>query len=238
MRGVPANRETPGPKLAPLALTDWRRGRLKIVIDEAGLRRMTSEERQELARLLARIELPHPHLDPRLVRRRRVGLISMMAVCVFLAGWIAFLALTLHKHFVVRHWPVVWVGLDLVELVAFASMAWAAWKERQIVIVLMLVTGTLLICDAWFDVASAYGSRGFIVSLLSATCVEVPLALMLFAGARRLTRLTVHGLMRLQGITGDMPPLHRIPLFADGLEEAVPPRFRRPVTAEDRVSSQ
>lgn len=214
------------------------RGQTDRVIDEAELRRMTPEERQELARALARIELPHPHLDPRQVRRRRAGLIFMACICVVLAGWIAVLALTLHKHFVVRHWPEVWVGLDLAELAAFASMAWAAWKERQIVIPLMIITGTLLVCDAWFDVALAYGSRTFWVSVISAACAELPLALMLFAAARRLIRLTVYSLMRLQGITGPLPPLHRVPLFADGMEEAIPARLRGTVAESDRVSSQ
>lgn len=214
------------------------RGQTDRVIDEAELRRMTHEERRELARVLARIELPHPHLDPRRDSRRRFALIVTACICVALAAWIAILAMTLHKHFVVRHWPVVWVGLDLAELASFVAMAWAAWKERQIVIVLMIITASLLLCDAWFDVASAYGSHTFLVSVISAVCAELPLAFMLLTGARRLIRLTVYSLMRLQGITGPLPPLHRIPLFADGLEEAIPARLRGNVTESDRISSQ
>lgn len=208
------------------------------VIDEAELRAMSAEDRRELVRILARIELPHPRHDPRNVRRRRYGLIVMTIICLILAAWIAILALTLHKHFIVRHWPAVWVGLDLAELAAFAATAWAAWKQRQIVIVFMIITGTLLLADAWFDLALDYGSRGFVVSVLEAVFVEIPLAVILFAGARRLIRLTTYSLMRLQGITGPLPPLRRVPLFADGMEEALPPRLRGDVTSADRAPSQ
>ncbi len=187
---------------------------------------MSEAERHELARILAKIEMPKASRDPRLVRRRRLALILMVAICVVLAAWIAILILTLHRHFVVRHWPAVWVGLDLAELAAFAATAWAAWKQRQIVIVFMIMTGTLLLCDAWFDLASSYGSRDFGSSLLEAILVELPLAFLMYAGARRLVRLTVHSSMRLQGISGPLPPLHRVPLFADGMEEVLPQRIR------------
>jgi hypothetical protein len=43
--------------------------------------------------------------------------------------------------------------------------------------------------------------------------------------------------MRLQGIAGPLPPLRRVPLFADGLEEALPPRLRPPVTDDGRIPS-
>ncbi len=72
-------------------------------------------------------------------------------------------------------WRGVWVGLDLAELAGFAATAWAAWHQRQVLIVLMNVTGTLLVCDAWFDLALAYGSRGFTMSLVTALLVELPL---------------------------------------------------------------
>jgi hypothetical protein len=207
------------------------------VINEAELRAMSQQDRRELVRILARIELPHPGLEPTAVRRRRFGLILMVAICVFLAAWTAVLALTLHQHFRVKYWPAVWVGLDIAELAAFAATAWAAWRQRQVVIVFMIITGTLLLADAWFDLALDYGSRGFWSSLLEAIFVEIPLATLLFAAARRLIRLNVHTLMRLQGIAGPLPPLRRVPLFADGLEEALPPRLRPPVTDDGRIPS-
>jgi hypothetical protein len=204
------------------------------VIDEAELRRMTHDERRELARALAALDLPHPLLDPRLRRRRRIALMVMITCCVVLAGWIAILLLTLPGRYTSSDWRTVWVGLDIAELLGFAATAWAAWQQRQLVILFMVMTGTLLLCDAWFDLALSYGSSGFTASILSAVLAEFPLAFLMFAGARRLVRVTVGTLIELSGSGGSVPPLWRIPLFADGLEECLPARLRssgNPVTA-------
>lgn len=189
---------------------------------------MTAQERHQLARTLAAIELPHPLLDPRVRRRRRFGLLFMTVCCLALAAWIAILILTLPTHFTASHWRAVWVGLDIAELAGFAATAWAAWHQRQILIFFMIMTGTLLLCDAWFDMALDYGSSGFTESVLTAALVELPLAFMLFAAARRLVRVTVQSLMQLVGVPGPVPPLWKIPLLADGLEECLPASLRRP----------
>ena len=201
---------------------------------------MTHDERRELARALAAIDLPHPLLDPRLRRRRRIVLPVMIACCVALAGWIAILLLTLPGRYTSSDWRAVWVGLDIAELLGFAATAWAAWHQRQLVIIFIVMTGTLLLCDAWFALTLSYGSSGFTASILSAVLAEFPLASLMFAGARRLVRVTVETLMQLSGNSGSVPPLWRIPLFADGLEECLPARLRSSVdavTAGSRSSS-
>jgi len=187
---------------------------------------MSPDERFQLARTLAAIDMPPLRTDSRLHRRRQVGLLIIMGCCVGLAGWIALLILTLPGHYTSDDWRTVWVGLDLGELAALAATGWAAWYQRQIVVFLMIVTGTLLICDAWFDVALEYGSRGFTASIVSAVLVELPLAFMMFASARRLVRVTVQIVMRLTGVTGPPPSVWRVPLFAAGLSEALPARLR------------
>jgi hypothetical protein len=210
------------------------------VITDAELRRMTPDERRRLARALAAIDLPYPPHDPRLRRRRRFGLMFMLACCLGLAGWIAILILTLPGHYLSRDWRGVWVGLDMAELAGFAATAWAAWTQRQILIFLMIITATLLVCDAWFDLALDYGSRGFTMALVSALAAELPLAFLLFSSARRLVRVTIATMMQLSGVAGPVPPLWRIPLFAHGLEEALPDRLKRhaaPVTAAESASS-
>jgi hypothetical protein len=210
------------------------------VIDEAELRQMTHDERRELARALAAIDLPHPLLDPVVRRRRRIGLLVMTACSVALAAWIAILLQTLPGRYTSSDWRAVWVGLDIAELLAFAATAWAAWNQRQVLIFFMVITGTLLVCDAWFDLTLNYGSSGFTASILSAVLAEFPLAFLLFAGARRLVRVTVEAIMQLSGGSGPAPPLWRVPLFADGLVECLPARLRSPadpVTAGRRSSS-
>jgi hypothetical protein len=197
------------------------------VINEAELRRMTRDERRELARILAAIDLPHPLHDPRLQRSKRLGLLVMTACCIALAGWIAILLLTLPERFTSSDWQAVWVGLDVAELLGFAATAWAAWHQRQVVIFCMIITATLLVCDAWFDLTLDYGSSGFTASILSALLAELPLAFLLFAGARRLVRVSVQTIMQLSGVSGAAPSLWRVPLFADGLEECLPPQLRQ-----------
>jgi hypothetical protein len=198
---------------------------------------MTPDERRQLARTLAAIDRPHPLLDPRARRRRRFGLLFTTACCLGLAAWIGILIMNLPVRYTSSDWRAVWVGLDIAELAGFAATAWAAWHQRQVIIFFMIITGTLLVCDAWFDLALDYGSPGFAMSLASALVVELPLALLLFTSARRLVRVTIQTMMQLSGVPGPVPPLWRIPLFADGLEEALPARLRARVTAAEGPSS-
>jgi hypothetical protein len=210
------------------------------MIDEAELRRMSHDERRQLARALAALDRAHPLADPRLRRRMRFGLLLLTGCCIALAGWIAILILTLPGHYTSADWQTVWVGLDVAELAGFAATGWAAWHQRQIVTFFMIITGTLLVCDAWFDVALSYGSSEFTTSIISALLVELPLAFLLFASARRLVRATIQIVMELSGIAGQAPPLWHVPLFADGLEECLPAGLRAQagdVTAAGRSSS-
>jgi hypothetical protein len=75
-------------------------------------------------------------------------------------------------------------------LAAFATTGWAFWRGRQVVIACMLVTGTLLCCDAWFDVILDLGTTGIWESAASAAVIELPLAFAMFRAARRLIRLS------------------------------------------------
>ena len=171
---------------------------IEDVIDKAELRRMSQPERRELARLLADLDkaaapvTPDPYrIDPFLRRERRLALLVAAACCVILAGWIVVLAATLPHRFDAHHWRAVWVNFDILLLAAFAATAWAIWRQRQVLILLLMVTGTMLCCDAWFDVGTSLATSGFWISLLSAVFAELPLAFLAFAGARRLLRATV-----------------------------------------------
>ena len=175
-----------------------------MVIEKAELRRMSQAERRELAAMLAELEASQPdqarvgqyradpyRIDPVLRRERRLALLVSAACCVFLAGWIVLLAATLPHHFDAHHWRAVWVNFDVFLLAAFAATAWAIWRQRQVLILLLMLTGTMLCCDAWFDVGTSLATNGLWISLLSAVFAELPLAFLAFAGARRLLRATV-----------------------------------------------
>ena len=197
------------------------------VIDEDDVRRMSPEERRHLAQLLAAIDEPHVLRDPRFQRRRRISLLVFMGSCVVLAAWIGVLAVTLPKHYAAGHWRGAWVGFDFALLAAFATTAWAAWRERQVLIICLTVTGTLLCCDAWFDLLFDLGTRQILMSVAAAVFAELPLAVLMFTVARRLLRMSVGIVMQLEGIDGPVPPLWRIPLFAEGLAATLPARYRQ-----------
>jgi hypothetical protein len=186
------------------------------MIDEAELRRMSPEDRCRLARALAALDCP-PLLvpDPAAGRRRRLFIAGTIACSVVLAAWIGVLAVTLPPHFRAGGWRGAWVGFDIVLLAVFLATAWAAWRRRQVLISCLMVLATLLCCDAWFDTALDWGTRGFVISLLSALLVELPLAAAALVGARRLLRLTMRRIERLEGVPGPVPAFWQVPLFGE-----------------------
>jgi hypothetical protein len=182
------------------------------VLDESQLRLMSPEQRARLARTLAALDRPRP--DPKARLRRKLALSVVLACCVFLVAWIGVLAVTLPSHYRAGGWRGAWVGFDVVELFGFASVAWTAWRGKQLLVVALIVTSTLLCCDAWFDLTLDWGTRGFSFSVFSAVCGELPLALLMIVGARRLLRLTIATAMAAQGVPGPVPPLWRVPLIS------------------------
>ena len=185
------------------------------MITEADLRELSPAERRQLAHSLAVIDYPHPLLELNLRRGRKIGLLFSIIACTVLVGWIIVLVLTLNRDYTATHWRLAWVGFDIVLLAAFGATGWAFWRGRQIVIACLLVTATLLCCDAWFDVILDLGSSGVWVSIASAVIVEIPLAVVMFNAARRLIRLSALVAMSEAGDAAPVPPLWRIPLLGE-----------------------
>jgi hypothetical protein len=188
------------------------------VINEADLREMSPAERRQLARSLAAVDYPHPLLELHLSRGRKLGVLFSIICCTVLVGWIVVLLLTLHRHFTATHWRLAWVGFDIVLLAAFASTGWAFWRGRQILIAFLLITATLLCCDAWFDVLLDLGTSGEWLSIASAAVIELPIAFLMFNAARRLIRLSAVVALSRAGQPEVVPPLWRIPLFGGHLQ--------------------
>ena len=193
------------------------------MLDEAELRRMTAEERARLARAIAAIDRPVSAIRPMAQRHRTIVLTAIVGCCVVLAAWTGILAVTLPRFYRAGDWRGAWVGFDLALLIAFGVTAWAAWRRRQVLITSLVVLATLLCCDAWFDVTLDLRTSGFMLSLLSAVLVELPLAALAIIGARRLLRLTLSTIVTRD--PGPRLPLWRVPLFgseAQGLRDLIP----------------
>jgi hypothetical protein len=185
------------------------------VIDESDLQRMTPEERAGLARALASLNARSLAPTPLSQRRRRVLIVACLAGVVLLSIWIGILEVKLPRDYRAGGWRAAWVGFDIGLLLVFAATAWAAWRRRQVLIVCLIVLAALLCCDAWFDITLDWGTRGFMVSVLSAALIELPLAVVALIGARRLLRLTIGRLELLSGFSGPMPAFWQVPLFGD-----------------------
>jgi hypothetical protein len=200
------------------------------VISEADLRELSPSERCKLARELAALDYPHPLARLNLSRRRRLAVLFSVVCCGVLAAWIVVLVFTLNRTYTATHWRLAWVGFDFVLLAAFAATGWAFWRGRQIVIACLIVTGTLLCCDAWFDVILDLRTSDMWMSIASAVVVELPLAFLMFTVARRLIRLSALVAMSTAGEPGRVPPLWRIPLLGRGSPTPLPSSSWQPIS--------
>jgi hypothetical protein len=177
------------------------------MVDEDELRRMTPQERQQLMRVLVDMDQPGPGPGPAGSRRRAVALAVIIVCCVVLAAWTGLLAATLPRYYRTGGWRGAWVGFDIALLVTFVITGWASWRRRQLLIISLTVLATLLCCDAWFDVVLDARTPGFYLSLASALVIELPLAALAIAAARRLLRMSSRALLRYQGNDGPVPRL-------------------------------
>jgi hypothetical protein len=173
---------------------------------------MTPAERRCLARQIAEMDYPHPLLDLNLDRRRRIGSVFFAIACVVLVAWIVVLIMTLRREYTATHWRLAWVGFDFVLLGAFAATGWAFWRGRQIVIAGLLITATLLCCDAWFDVILDLRTDDMWPSIASAILIELPLAFLMLNAARRLIRMSALAAVGAGGNRLPLPSLWRLPL--------------------------
>jgi formate hydrogenlyase subunit 4 len=95
---------------------------------------------------------------------------------VVLLPWTLWLTFTLPSRFVTRHYDLAWVGFDIALAGAFAGTSWAALRASRWLVPLAAATGTMLVCDAWFDVVTSVGSGELVEAVLEAVFVELPLA--------------------------------------------------------------
>lgn len=131
----------------------------------------------------------HAFGHPALSLGRRVSL-GLVVVIAGLVPWTTYLGVALPSHFVVRHWNVAWVGFDGALVLVLAYTAWAAWFRRRIVIASAIVAATLLVCDAWFDVVTSFGTRDEPLTIATALIAELPLAAFFVWLARQTIRQT------------------------------------------------
>lgn len=111
---------------------------------------------------------------------------ALLLCAVVLIPWIAFLFSTLPRHYVADHWWVAWGGFDVALCAALAATAVMVARRSPFAEITATITGTLLLCDAWFDVLTSRGAADVAQALAAALLVELPLAALCFWMARNL----------------------------------------------------
>lgn len=96
-------------------------------------------------------------------------------VSVALVPWALYLTFTLPSRHVTYHYDIAWVGFDVGLTASFAATAWAAFRGSQWLVPLAAVTGTMLGCDAWFDVVTSQSGEMW-EAIAEAALAELPLA--------------------------------------------------------------
>jgi hypothetical protein len=100
----------------------------------------------------------------------------LVAVAVGLVPWTLYLTFSLPSRHVTFHYDLAWVGFDVGLAAAFAATAWAALRRTQWLVPLAAATGTMLVCDAWFDVVTSRTGGEMWEAIAEALLAELPLA--------------------------------------------------------------
>ena len=184
------------------------------MLEQLDLRTLTIEQRRALAARLAELDGGPQRLHVS-AQRRRFGLAFYGASSVVMLVWIVTLMVTLPNRYEARSWRTSWVGFDLMLLALLATLGWAAWRRRHLILPTMIATGTLLLCDAWFDVSLSWNGKEGGASLVTAVVAEVPLAILLFARARTIILVMATAFAHAVGIPDVPRALYRLPLYVD-----------------------
>jgi hypothetical protein len=90
--------------------------------------------------------------------------------------WTVHLAYSLPARHVTPHWDLAWIGFDVFEATAALATLAALFRQSRLLPMLAACAGTLLLCDAWFDIVTARPGRELTWAITSAVVAEVPLA--------------------------------------------------------------
>ncbi len=178
-----------------------------VLLSDTQIAVMSPDERRQL---IHRLERPlSDRLPVDAVHRTRRGWLGLMiGGTLVLIPWIVYLSFALPDVYLVHDWTATWVGFDLLLLALMAATVVFGLLRRQVMLLTAFATGMLLICDAWFDLMTA-GPRDFLVSELTATVADLPLAAILITGTLRLFRFSAIRMWLLEPHT----PLWRLPLL-------------------------
>jgi hypothetical protein len=106
-----------------------------------------------------------------------IALYVLMAL--ILIPWIFDLASSLPSRHLEQHWGTVWVGFDVIMLIAIILTLYFMIKRTVWVVVSATALATLMVIDAWFDVMTAKPGAELREAILSAV-LELSLAVLTY----------------------------------------------------------
>jgi len=113
----------------------------------------------------------------------------LFIVCaIVLLPWTAFLFITLPDGYSANHWGLAWGGFDVALGLSLLVTSIAIARREAFGEIGATITGTLLVCDAWFDILTSRGNSDVMQAIVSAVVVELPLAILCFWIARNFNR--------------------------------------------------
>ena len=120
----------------------------------------------------------HPARPRRQIPRRAP---SWLGRGILLAGlgmipWAFILASTLPSTTRAEHWPAAWAGLDGMEAAALITTGVALIRRHRWLCLPAAITSTLLLIDAWFDIATSAPGSAVMVAIGTAIFPELPMA--------------------------------------------------------------
>jgi hypothetical protein len=99
-------------------------------------------------------------------------------VAIGLVPWILYLTFTLPSRHVTFHYDTAWIGFDVALLASLSATAWATFRGSQWLVALAAATGTMLLCDAWFDIVTSQSGGDMWEAVAEAALAELPLAVL------------------------------------------------------------
>ncbi len=114
---------------------------------------------------------------------------AFLVIATALLPWIVWLFWSLPDEATAAHWRLAWGGFDIGLASALAATAWLVIRRSSLTLLAAAVTGTMLVCDAWFDVLTSRGTTNVVIAAVLAVVAELPLAVFCFWIARSAERV-------------------------------------------------
>jgi hypothetical protein len=121
---------------------------------------------------------------------RRQWVVALFALAsVLLLPWVVLLVVVLPPTHRSAHWDVAWAGFDVALALLLLTVAITARRRSPWLEGAATAAATLLFVDAWFDVLTSSTQAEFVVAIVEAAAVELPLAFLCLVLARDAERL-------------------------------------------------